>query len=340
MEFYQDPPQLGNQYTSDRLLRSYLERTLPQEILKNITPDLERFGAEVAGPILKLGENAETNLPVHVPYSPWGKRIDDIRVSPEWIELEKISSREGLVAIGYERKQKEFSRLYQFAKLYLFHPSSAVYTCPLAMTDGASRIIELYGSKELKDRAYKFLTSRDPNTFWTSGQWMTEKTGGSDVSGTSTVAKLENGTYRLYGQKWFTSATTSQMAVTLARLEGQEKLTLFYLELRDEKGNLQNIKINRLKDKLGTKALPTAELELTGTPALMVGEPGKGVKTIAGLLNITRLHNAFCAVGTMRRGLNLAIDYAGRRTAFGKKLIDHGLHVNTLAGLEVRFMAS
>lgn len=340
MEFYQASPELLNQYDDDRALREFLEKELPAEILAAIEPDLRAFGHRTATDILLLQNEAEENPPQHIPYDPWGKRIDEIRVSHAWERLEEISATEGIVAIGYERKQKEFSRLYQFAKLYLFHPSSAIFSCPLAMTDGAARLIEVHGDAELKNNALTHLTSRDPHHFWTSGQWMTERTGGSDVSGTSTIAKKKGDRFELTGTKWFTSATTSQMAMTLAKIEGDEKLSLFYLELRDQNGELQNIQINRLKDKLGTKALPTAELTLNGTPAKLVGESGKGVKTISTLFKITRLYNACCAVGYMRRGIALSKDYAHKREAFGKKLMDHDLHVLTLAELEVRFEAS
>lgn len=339
MRFFQTPPELANQFDSDTVLRSFLERHLPEKTLHDILPDLQRFGARVATELRVLAEEAETHPPVHVPYDAWGRRIDEVRVSSAWEKLHQIAAQEGIVAIGYERKYAEFSRLYQFAKLYLFHPSSAIYSCPLAMTDGAARVLELHGTPEMKARAYQFLTSRDPQQFWTSGQWMTERTGGSDVSLSETVAKLENGQYRLYGVKWFTSATTSQMAMTLARIEGESKLSMFYVELRDQFGALQNIQINRLKDKLGTRALPTAELTLGGTPATLVGEAGKGVKTIATLFNITRVYNACCAIGYMRRGLALALDYSKKREAFGKKLIEHGAHLETLSQLQVRFEA-
>lgn len=143
------------------------------------------------------------------------------------------------------------------------------------LTLGAARAVELYGDAYLKQNAFKNLTSKDPALSWTSGQWMTERTGGSDVSQTSTVAvrKTCDGGFdwSLSGVKWFTSATTSQMAMLLARPEGAESgsrgLSLFYTELRDQAGALQNIEILRLKKKLGTDALPTAELRLTGTPA-------------------------------------------------------------------------
>ena len=99
-------------------------------------------------------------------------------------------------------------------------------------------------------------------------------------------------------------------------------------------GKLNRIEIHRLKDKLGTRAMPTAELTLKGTPAILIGEQGKGVKTIAKMLNVTRLYNAVCSIAFMRRGLALAYDYAQKRIVFGKKLIYQPLHAQTLKELE------
>lgn len=347
-DFIQAGPGLGNQYDDDKMLQSYLQRLIPAEIFREIEPDLRNMGERAVSDILEMGLDAEANQPQLIQYDPWGKRIDHIKVARGWQQLDAVSAEEGLIAAGYERKYGEYSRLYQFSKLYLFHPSSAIYTCPLAMTDGAARLIEVYGDDELKNSAYKHLTSRNPGEFWTSGQWMTEKTGGSDVGRTETVARLENGEYRLYGVKWFTSATTSQMAFTLARLEdengkaveGSRGLSLFYLELRDQEGRLNNIQINRLKDKLGTKALPTAELTLNGTRAKLVGGEGHGVKKISTLFNITRIYNSKSALSSMKRALSLARDYAKKREAFGKKLADHPLHLETLARLEVEYQAA
>lgn len=342
-EFFQIPPQLTNQYENDRVLRDYLQWKFPQDLLHTIEPDLQRMGERAISDIYELGKNAEANPPRHIPYDPWGNRIDAIEVSLAWKRLDEIAAEEKLIALGYERRYGAFSRTYQFAKLYLFHPSSAIYTCPLAMTDGAARAIELYGDETMKQGAFQHLTSSDPSEFWTSGQWMTERTGGSDVSGTSTIAKAEGERYRLYGVKWFTSATTSQMAMTLARIEGapagSQGLSLFYIELRDQEGKLNGIRINRLKDKLGTKALPTAELTLDGALASLVGNPGNGVKKIASLFNITRIYNACSAVGYMRRALALSRDYSFKRKAFGRYLCEHELHLETLADMQVEFEA-
>jgi alkylation response protein AidB-like acyl-CoA dehydrogenase len=228
--------------------------------------------------------------------------------------------------------------VHQLALVYLFSPSTDVYSCPLAMTDGAAHTLIDTGNAELIARAVPRLTSRDPKNAWTSGQWMTESTGGSDVGLTETVAQREpRGGFRLYGRKWFTSAATSNMALTLARPEGNgpggRGLALFYLETRDERGQLANIEIHRLKDKLGTRKVPTAELTLHGTPAIAVKGLDQGVRNISPMLNVTRTWNAVSSACGMRRGLALARDYARRRVAFGAPLSEKALHLDTLAGL-------
>lgn len=337
-DFHQQAPTLENTWTHDPFLRRCVERLAPKAVFADIVPGLEHLGERAAGEMLAYAADAERNPPIHVPYDPWGRRIDDIRVADGWKQLHRVAAEEGVVATAYERKHGEHSRLHQFARLYLYHPSSAICSCPLAMTDGAARVIELHGSNAMRERAFRRLTSRNPDEFWTSGQWMTERTGGSDVSRTLTIARRVDGGHALHGTKWFTSATTSQMAFTLAREEENDRpsgaLTLFYLELRDEQDRLRNIEVHRLKDKLGTRALPTAELTLNGTPAERVGETGKGVRTIATLLNITRLYNACCAASQMRRAVMLASDYSRKRVAFGKPLADQPLHRETLAALD------
>jgi len=347
-EFFQDGPVLDNQFESDRLLRSYLRRRLPREAYEKVDSDLTRFAHRLLTDIPAMAEDAQRNEPRLVQYDPWGRRIDRIEVSEGWRQLDRVSAEEGMVAIGYERALGSLSRLHQFAKLYLFNPSSAIYTCPLAMTDGAARAIEVHGDEALRQGAYQRLITRDPTRFWTSGQWMTERSGGSDVGQSETVARRQDDGFRLYGTKWFTSATTSQMAMTLARIEdesgtstpGSRGLSLFYLETRDHQGRLNGIRIHRLKDKLGTRALPTAELTLESTLARLVGRPGRGVANITSLVNVKRVYNAISAVALMRRGLALARDYAHRRRAFGKLLCEHPLHVETLGRLEVQFQAA
>ncbi len=341
MEFFQRAPELVNVYQGDDLLRGLAARTLPAPVLAAVEPQLDRLGRRAVTDLAQLGDAAEAAPPRLVQFDPWGRRIDRIETSAAWRALHAIAAEEGLVATAYERRFGPASRLVQFALLYLFHPSTAVVTCPLAMSDGAARVLELNAGEALRNRALPRLLSRDPAFAWTSGQWMTERTGGSDVSGTATAARSDGRAYRLFGTKWFSSATTSAMALTLARLDGAaDRLSLFYLETSAPDGGPNGIHVLRLKDKLGTRALPTAELALDGTVAHLVGSPGEGVRTIATMLNITRLYNGVCAAATVRRATDLARAYAGVREAFGRPLAAHPLHRATLAALETEARAA
>ncbi|MBZ0251992.1 MAG: acyl-CoA dehydrogenase family protein, partial [Candidatus Methylomirabilis sp.] len=341
MAFFQDPPALGNQYEEDRVLRAWLARRVPADALREMEAQLRPFGDLVAGELWGLTVAGRRDEPEHVPYDPWGNRIDEIRAPAAWERFAEVAAREGVVATAYERRHGAHSRGHQFALVYLFDPSSSVYTCPLAMTDGAAKTLAAVAEPALRDRYTARLLDRDPARAWTSGQWMTERAGGSDVGLTQTVAKRTPEGWRLYGEKWFTSATTSQMALTLARPEGNgpggKGLAMFLVETRLPDGRYNGVQVNRLKDKLGTRMLPTAELALEGALAEPVAGLTDGVKHITPMLNITRTWNSVCAVAKMRRGLALARDYAGRRVAFGARLSEKPLHLHTLAGLQAEF---
>ena len=335
--FQQAPPTLGNQYSDDLLLRSYLARVLPAEVLRDIEESLMEMGRLAGSELYEMQSADRLNEPTLTQWDAWGNRIDKIELTPLWRLAERIAAEHGLVATAYEQRHGSLSRVHQCALAYLFTPSTDIYSCPLAMTDGAARTLLGSGNQSLIDRAVPHLITRDPQEFWTAGQWMTELTGGSDVGISETIAKQDGDVFRLYGRKWFTSAISSQMALTLARPEGNPPggrgLALFYLETRDQHGHPQNIQINRLKDKLGTRKVPTAELTLAGTPAQLVKGPTDGVRNIAPLLNITRLWNGISAVSLMRRGLALSFDYAQKRVAFGAPLSEKPLHRDTLATL-------
>ncbi|MFO1408277.1 MAG: acyl-CoA dehydrogenase family protein [Steroidobacteraceae bacterium] len=336
--FTQDPPDPGHPWRDDPLLGGWLERTLPPDTLRALEPEFDALGALSGGPLYALQLADRLNEPELVQWDAWGNRVDRVEVTPLWRECERIAATHGLVATGYESRHGRHARIAQFVKVYLFAPSSDVYTCPLAMTDGAARTLLDSGNRALVERAVPRLTSRDPAFAWTSGQWMTETTGGSDVGRSQTRAVRDGEGWRLHGRKWFTSAVASQMALTLARPEGNgpggKGLAMYYVEVRDADGRLNGLRVDRLKDKLGTRKVPTAELTLDGTRAVLVGEPANGTRAIEPMLVITRTWNSVCAVSFMRRGLALARSYAGRREAFGAPLAEQPLHQDTLAAVE------
>ena len=343
--FIQSPPRLGNQYDDDAFLRSYLRRMLPREMLQTVEPELRELGRLAGGELYEQQLLDRLNEPRLTQWDAWGSRIDRIEVSPLWQRAARLAAECGLIGIPYERAHGRYSRIHQFAAVFLFHPSTDVYTCPLAMTDGAARTLTVSGNGTLIERAVPRLTSRDPAFAWTSGQWMTESTGGSDVGTTLTTARQDNdGHWRLYGKKWFTSAITSQMALTLARPEGNgaggSGLAMFYVETHDASGRLNGIRVERLKDKLGTRKVPTAELMLEGTRAELVGETRNGTRAIEPMLVVTRAWNSVTSVAFMRRAVALAKAYAQERRAFGSALAELPLHVATLAELEAETRAA
>ncbi|MEX2505101.1 MAG: acyl-CoA dehydrogenase family protein [Egicoccus sp.] len=344
--FFQDPPRLRDEWEDDLAIQRYLERVLPPEVHAEVVPSLAEMG-HLAATDLKTWSDAMDD-PAHEPrlrsFDAWGNRIDEVETSPYWGRIADVAHEHGVVATGYERAHGEHSRVHQFALAYLFNPSSALYSCPLAMTDGAAKTLLVHGDRDLIERAVPRLTSRDPRTAWTSGQWMTERPGGSDVGRSETVARAEGPLWRLSGTKWFTSAVTADMALTLARPEGNgpggRGLAMFYVEVRDEHGDLNDLRVLRLKSKLGTRQMPTAELALDGTLAQLVGPPADGTRNITPMLTITRLWNAVTAASGLRRGLALARDYARRREAFDGTLVDLPLHQATLAWLRTQHEAS
>ena len=343
-DFFQEGPSLGNQFREDLLLLHYLQYRMPGEVYSKLEPELDSLGAE-AESLLELARKAEEEEPQHKSFEPWGRRVDNIVLSSAWRALEKFAIERGLLATGYERKSEQYSRIHQFALLYLFHPSSAFVTCPLAMSDGVAKLLEHHGGEDFKE-AFNHLTTRDGKDFWLSGQWMTERAGGSDLGRTETQALcLGKNDYTLHGPKWFCSAIHTQLSVALARIkgdpEGSHGLSAFLIQVRDSKNVLNpGIQIQRLKDKLGTRALPTAEVVLDGVKAKCLGERGSGIRVISTVFNISRIYNSICAISTMRRALAYVKSYAKKREAFGKPISQHLLYKKTLDTLDLEFHAS
>lgn len=361
----------------DRYLAQSKPRQEPGSLASEVEEELERWGQRVISEVHPLGRQA--GLPESEPKLvsagksainegrdwdwAWRKREDsgatatELQTSESWKKLHEIAAEEGLVACAYDGRERfgRVARVYQFAKLYMFNASSGMYSCPLAMTDGAARVCErIFGRDHVVyRRAFKHLVTRDPKEFWTSGQWMTEIDGGSDVGdGITTFAEpLESQGWAdasLHGYKWFTSATDARMAFTLARersqktgelIPGSKGLSLFYIEV-EEASKSNRIRIARLKGKLGTRQMPTAELSLDGVPCKRVSASGKGVSAIAEMMNCTRLHNAVTAAAYMRRVATISLDYATRRKVFGRLLLQHSLAIHVLAHFEVHAHAS
>ncbi|KAL6715631.1 hypothetical protein ACLMJK_006592 [Lecanora helva] len=377
--FFQTTPKVQNQFYEDVALQRAFSLFLPKPAQASLVSDLSTFGAAVLeSKVLGWTADAESHPPRLETWDIWGRRQDRLITSEGWRNLQSLGIAQGMVAIAYENKFAEYRRLYQFFKYHLWTGSCAYVTCPSAMTDGAARLLSRHTRQDQShsvettvfEAALSHLISRNSDEAWTSGQWMTERVGGSDVRNTETLATYSPipegseserqststdgqplGPWAINGFKWFSSATDAEMAILLARTP-EGGLSAFYAPMRrtvPQKTEMEDsslattelngIHIQRLKTKLGTKALPTAELSLNNTRAYLLGEQGHGVQEISTILNITRVHNAVTACGLLGRGLAISRAFARVRSVQGKLLMDTPAHVSTMAKIHVEYRA-
>jgi acyl-CoA dehydrogenase len=368
----QHVPPPADPYAGDDLLRSWLDCRLGTDGHAAARPRLSLLAAEVTGRLRGAHADAEAHPPTLVRYDPWGARVDRIDTSPGWAALRQAAAAHALVALPYLPEARAVwgagARVVQHALLHLYGPESATFSCPVAMSDGAAALL----SRPDVDPAVRAawlprLLSTDPDTAVTSGQWMTEAQGGSDLSRSSTVAIPAAGDgpggWRLTGEKWFCSAADSALAVALARPHGStggSRVLAPFLVPRyagdsplaqggdslpaqaggwpppDARLPAPGVRLHRLKDKLGTRALPTAEIGLRDAYAWPLGDPAEpGLARMMTLVVITRLHNAAAAASGMRRGLAYAQAYAAARQVAGGRLDANPLHRATLGTLAV-----
>ncbi|KAF7371111.1 Acyl-CoA dehydrogenase NM domain-like protein [Mycena sanguinolenta] len=314
---------------------------------------------------------AQVRLPTLTHYNAWGERIDLLQTSEGWRNLKSLAVKEGYISNAYERKYHEHSRVYMFAKCMMMTGDFHVIMCPFGMTDGAARLFELFGSDKMKTEILPRLISRDPANSYLCGQWMTEVCGETllDSRDRNALSRVQaDRMFRewkrrqpllprhlrilaqhtcLTGFKWFSSAAEGNMSVALARTgdlaSGSGALSLFVVPIRFQSFPTplsNNIQIHRLKDKVGTHGVPTAELSLNSARGWLIGGLNEGVKTIAPMLNITRIHSAIHSIGSLQRCLSIARSYATVRTVAGGKLLESiPLHMENLANITILYAA-
>jgi acyl-CoA dehydrogenase len=359
--FVQPLPVLPDVYASDPVLRSWLSRLLGPDGTASAEGPLKALAADVMGPLRAAHLDAEAHPPVLHRYDGWGARVDRVEVSAGWERQRVAAAEHALVALPYLASARQrwgaLTRVVQHALLHLYGPESATFTCPVAMADGAAALLsrsDVDGA--VRDAWLPRLLSTDPAVAVTSGQWMTESQGGSDIGRSSTTGLPADDGWRIQGEKWFCSAIDSAMAIALVQPSIASKtsktLVPFLIPRYAADSPLSGfttaptapapgIRLHRLKDKLGTRAVPTAEVGLHDAYALPVGDPdGGGLARMMTLVVVTRLHNAAASAAGMRRGLAYARAYAGVRTVAGGRLIGNPLHRSTLATLAVDAQAA
>ena len=171
------------------------------------------------------------------------------------------------------------------------------------------------------------------------GMALTERAGGSDVRRSTTVAAADgDGSWLVNGEKWFVSAVQSDALFVLAQTTSG--LSCLLVPCRNADGSRNGMSIDRLKDKLGNRSNPTAEVIFTDARADLIGEEGRGVRAIMAMISGTRLDCVLGSAGVMRLGTSEAIHWAGHRLAFGRRLIDQPAMTAVLADLALECEAA
>src|SRR5271167_1740304 len=292
----------------------------------------------------RWGELADRNRPVLHTHDRYGHRIDEVEYDPAYHELMCAAIAHGMHAAPWA-DERPGAHVVRAAKTSAWTVEPG-HMCPISMTYAV--IPALRFNPELSAIYEPLLTSREydpelklPTTKVgiTAGMSMTEKQGGSDVrAGTTEATPNGDGTYRLTGHKWFTSAPMCDIFLVLA--QAPEGLSCFFLPRILPDGSRNRMRLQRLKDKLGNNANASSEVEYDGATAWLVGDEGRGVPTIIEMVNLTRLDCTLGSATSMRTGLTHAVHHAQHRKAFGAYLIDQPLMRNVLADLAVEAEAA
>jgi acyl-CoA dehydrogenase len=321
-----------NFYLEDRNFQLLCESVMDAETFARAAPHLTALG-EIAGDELdELAAVADRNPPTLRAWDEQGRRVDEVVRHPAYLQMEAIAfGRFGLAAMAHRPGvlgwPDRVPQVVKYALSYLFAQSEFGLLCPVNMTDSCARLLGAFGSEELKARYLPHLTSTDPAALWQGTQWMTERTGGSDVGASTTVARRgADGQWRLWGDKWFTSVANAEVALTLARPEGAPAgtrgLGMFLVPKRLPDGGKNAWTINRLKDKLGSRSMATGEVTYAGAIGYVVGDLAAGFKQMMEMVNGSRLSNAMRAAGLMRRAVLESLVHARQRVAFGRPLAE------------------
>ena len=292
----------------------------------------------------RWGELADRNRPVLHTHDRYGHRIDEVEFDPAYHELMNVAVTHGLHGAPWA-DDRTGSHVVRAVKTSVWTPEPG-HICPISMTYAV--VPALRFNPELSAAYEPLLTSRvyDPElkvpstkAGLTAGMSMTEKQGGSDVrAGTTEAVANGDGTYTLTGHKWFTSAPMCDVFLVLAQTAGG--VSCFFLPRVLPDGTRNRMNLVRLKDKLGNHANASSEVEYDGATAWLVGEEGRGVKTIIEMVNLTRLDCTLGSATSMRTGLSRAVHHAQHRKAFGAYLIDQPLMRTVLADLAIEAEAA
>jgi acyl-CoA dehydrogenase len=339
-----------NFFDTDTNLHLFLERAAPG-LLQRRGAVLGRLGAFAGDRLDRQAEQSDQDFPPALRdlpdnrTAPTGRR-NEIRLNREYEECQQELYKSGIVAACFDQSASE-SHILPFVSMYMVAQSDIATGCPFAMTHPTAYVLDRLAPQAVKDKYLPEILRMDGKTA-ICGTWATERHSGSDIGGTVTTAsRQDDGSYRLQGHNWFTSAFGFKkfMAIKTARAvgapAGSKGLGLYLVpsHIDDDWAVGNNLNITHLKRKLGTRGLPTVEVDLQGALAYEIVPAGQGLKAMMTALGCSRAHNAMGAAGVMRRAYMESLCWAGNRETFGKKLIERPMVQKRILDIAVQWMA-
>lgn len=318
-----------NFFTSDKNLQAVLRHHLGESEYNQLEYNLSRFGGECASIIdeaVKI-EDRIGNHPRLYRYNGIGERLEQIEFHPNHDLVGRLIWKSGIMAM----QARPGNTVHQMALFYLLNHTADGHSCGLACTSGLIRALQTAGSEELQAKFLPPLLDPNYDTMQHGAQFLTEVQGGSDVGANGIEAhKHEDGTWRITGEKWFCSNINAHQFLVMARpvgaTSGTKGLGLFLIPRTLDDGTTNTFYLRRLKDKLGTRVLASAEVDFVDAVAYPVGAIENGFKIVVEqVLNTSRLMNAVSCAGFIRRAYIEAASYACERSAFGTTIANYPL---------------
>jgi alkylation response protein AidB-like acyl-CoA dehydrogenase len=308
----------------------YLEDANVQRLLGRIAPALLQrhgqrltaFGAWVATEVDAAAAYTDRFAPPSLDARDHGGTLEySVICNPRYEAAHREVYEHGIVALNHGPSAEPF--LLTFGMGYLLAQADISIHCPATLTGAVAYVLGRLAPRELRDRYLPSLLRRDGHAC-TGATWATERQGGSDMGAATSTARTVGDRIEITGLKWFCSNATADIALVTARPEGappgSKGLGLYLVPRLDDDGTPNRYRIRRLKEKLGTRGLPTGEIELFGAQAHEVAPPPQGFKMMMDALEFSRVHNAMAAAGVQRRAFREALTYARSRQAFGAAL--------------------
>lgn len=335
-----------NFYETDQHLQNILEFHWGSEKLSRHAARLSKFGGEAATVVDQAvrRDNQPENLPRLDRFNAVGERTEDVVHSVDHHLAGRYIYGSGMMSVYAEPENNLLAQALFYISSY---NGESGHNCPVACTAGVIKTLQAEGSDDLKAAYLPRLLDSDYDNYLHGAQFLTEVQGGSDVGLNSVTARPldESGkTWLINGEKWFCSNVTADLALITARPDGAaggtKGLGLFLVPKRLADGRPNGIFIRRLKDKLGTKSMATAEVDFKDAVAYLVGEPGRGFQQVMDyVVNTSRLYNAVGSAAAARRACVIAWTYAKHRRAFGAEIKNFPLIQETLAEMRSITMA-